>query len=115
VLQATELALQIHGYKVKIVESGNEAVDIVTNDPEKYKIILLDLMMNDISGHDVLVKLEDIITKHDISVIIHSGVGNNFEIEKAKILGAKGFISKPYTVSELIKVIEEYKNCEGAI
>jgi len=109
VLKATELALRVHGYKADAVENGTDAIKLIQENPEKYKIILLDLMMNDISGYEVLIALKDILEKHNIAVIIHSGISNNFEIEKAKHLGAKEFIPKPYTINQLIALIEKYQ------
>lgn len=109
VLKATELALQVHGYKADVVENGTDAIKLIQENPEQYKIILLDLMMNDISGYEVLITLKDILEKHDIAVVIHSGISNNFEVEKAKHLGAKEFIPKPYTINQLIALIQKYQ------
>lgn len=108
VLKATELALQVHGFGTDIIENGADAIKLIQDNPEKYKIILLDLMMNDISGHEVLVRLKETTEKYNITVIVHSGLSSSFEVEKAKHLGAKEFISKPYTINQLIKLLEKY-------
>lgn len=108
VLKATELALQVHGFKTDIIENGADAIKLVQENPEKYNIILLDLMMNDVSGHEVIMRLKEVTEKYNITIIVHSGLSSSFEIEKAKHLGAKEFISKPYTINELIKLLEKY-------
>jgi response regulator RpfG family c-di-GMP phosphodiesterase len=48
---------------VSVVENGRDAIKIISDDPEKYNIILLDLMMADIGGYEVLIHLKDIIEK----------------------------------------------------
>ena len=110
VLKATELALEVYGYKANIAEGGSDAIKVILANPEKYKIIILDLMMNDTNGYEVLARLKDTIEQNNIVVIIHSGINNSFEIEKAKHHGAREFISKPYTIDQLIEILQKYQS-----
>lgn len=110
VLQSLQLTLELYNYEVYLVENGIEAIQIVNLNPDKYPIILLDLMLPDISGYEVLIALKNIIKKHNISVIVHSGIGNDHEKIKAKNLGAKEFISKPHKIKELLKIIKAVRH-----
>lgn len=106
VAQSTTLALEINGYVVDKTESGRAAIEIIKNNPTKYQTILLDLMMHDVSGHEVLIEIKEIITQYDLSVIVHSGLHSAIEKNKVMKLGAKGFISKPYMIKSLLEAIE---------
>ncbi|RYE05900.1 MAG: response regulator [Rickettsiaceae bacterium] len=106
VAQSTTLALEINGYIVDQIESGKMAIEIIKNNPTEYKTILLDLMMHDISGHEVLIEIKEIIKQYNISVIVHSGLHSASEQDKVIKLGAKGFISKPYVIKSLLEAVE---------
>lgn len=105
VLQSLEMALGLSNFNVYTVERGNDAIQIVKNNPGIFSIILLDLMMPDVSGYEVLISLNQIIKEHNIDVIIHSGIGNDQEKITAQKLGAKAFISKPHKITSLLEVI----------
>lgn len=106
IIQSTIFALQANGYVVDTIKSGKVAVEVIRSNPTEYRIILLDLMMQDISGHQVLIEIKEIIKKYNMSVIVHSGLDSGSEKDKVKRLGAKGFISKPYMIKSLLDIIE---------
>ena len=107
-LQASELVLMMGGYNVRTIDNGTDAVNIVLSNPEKYKIILLDLMMKDISGYDVLKELQDIIAKNNIFVIVYSGLELDHKVEEAKALGAKAFLIKSQSNDILLDIINNF-------
>jgi two-component system, sensor histidine kinase and response regulator len=59
-------------------------------------LILLDIMMPVMTGLQVLEKLRVEPKTTDIAVIMLTSLQRQAEFEKAKKLGAKGFLSKPY-------------------
>ena len=83
---------------------GIEALKLV--ETEKPDLILLDIIMEDISGIEVLKRLRK--NHNNVSVIMVSGVEDMETVNEVKSLGVKGFIHKPLALDELeIIVLKE--------
>jgi two-component system KDP operon response regulator KdpE len=98
-LRFVAIALKLHGYEVVTTTSGLETLDLV--DSAKPDIVLLDVVMPDIDGFEVLKELR---TSTDLPVIVFSASHGNRE--NAVQLGASDFIPKPFKAAELIGIIE---------
>jgi len=96
-----EELLKTYGYHCTLAENGKNALSLLTK--QKFEIILLDLMMPEMNGHQVMAQITEKFP--DIDVIIVSGDATFDNATKALRLGAKDFISKPYKPDELIKCI----------
>ena len=84
-------------------KNGNEVIDIVKN--EKPDLLLLDIIMPETDGMEVLKKLGA-----SQKVIMVTAVGQEAVIEEAKTLGAVGYIVKPFDGK---KILEEIKKVLG--
>ena len=94
--------LEAEGYEVYSALNGKEALQVLeTHSPG---MILLDLMMPEINGFDLLKKLRK--EKLNIPVIVISAYSSDDYIKKAKELGALDYMLKPVKGVELIKRIE---------
>lgn len=92
-----EITLSAKGYKVILSASGKEGlVDAATQHPS---LILLDLGLPDIDGHEILKKLREWYQK---SIIILSVRDSEDEIIKALDNGANDFLAKPFRSGELL-------------
>jgi len=87
--------------EVDTAASGSEAIDLVKK--SKPELILLDLRMEGIDGLETLKQIKEI--DKNIKVIMVTGVNDAESINKAKELGAKGYIHKPLILEELEKVV----------
>jgi two-component system NtrC family sensor kinase len=92
-LDALTRALQPH-YDVLAAPSGERALEIVSRE-QKPDLILLDIMMPDIDGYDVLARLCEDPTTHNIPVIFVTGLNSYEEEERGLKLGAVDYITKP--------------------
>jgi DNA-binding response OmpR family regulator len=100
-----QLKLSLEGYDVQVAENGREGVDKVKEFLPN--IILLDILMPELDGFEVLkiVKSDD-VTK-DIPVLIMSNLGQEDHVEKGMKLGAIGYIVKSqYTPSKVVEKIK---------
>ncbi len=68
--------------------------------------IILDLLMPDKNGWEVLEELKFNPVTRDIPVIICSVMKQPRAIEKAKGMGAFSYVQKPFDTAELISVVE---------
>ena len=96
--------LEKEGYKVITASSGEEAMKKI-NEPE-IDIILLDLILPNFDGFDILKKVRETEATKKIPVIVFSNLSEQKSIDKSKELGATDFMVKSnFTLDELIKHI----------
>ena len=84
-------------YTVYAAKNGQSAIAAA----EKYQpdIILLDIIMPEMDGYDVISALKSSENTRNIPVIIISGLSNVDDEEKGLSLGASDYISKPFSPS----------------
>jgi diguanylate cyclase (GGDEF)-like protein len=84
-------------YEVIVAVDGASALEAA----EKHlpDIILLDIIMPDMNGFDVLVKLKNSAATMNIPVIFLTGLSNAGDEEKGLSLGAVDYITKPFNQS----------------
>ncbi|MBR6244355.1 EAL domain-containing protein [bacterium] len=87
-------------YDVVYAENGKNALDIVKTTPGKISLILLDLLMPELNGYEVLKTLQSDANLKKIPVIVLTSE-KDAEVESLQ-LGAADFISKPYNMPEVI-------------
>lgn len=101
VLKSLKDLLAIRGFNADAAIGGQEA--ICQLEQNNYDLVLLDLHMPYVNGHDVMTHINN--KKIDTSVIIVSGE-TSFEAAKdACTQGAYDFLRKPYATDELIITI----------
>ena len=84
-------------------ENGEEVV-------EKYRelkpdLVLLDILMPFMDGMDATKEI--LKMNPDAKVVMISALGQNSYLEKALSLGAKGFITKPFSPPGVVEVLEK--------
>ncbi len=90
-------------YIVLEATNGEEAVDIAKG--QRPDLILMDLMMPKMDGYTACSMIKaDQVTKV-IPVIILTAVSHELNKKFAMETGAEGYITKPFTIQELMNVI----------
>ena len=82
-----------------VVHSGKEALEIINN--YKFDLLLLDIMMPEMSGFELLEYLKMSPKTKDIPVIFISALNEVTDIVKGLDLGSHGYITKPYNIDEV--------------
>jgi two-component system, OmpR family, alkaline phosphatase synthesis response regulator PhoP len=105
-LQGLEASkLEKEGYKVITASSGEEAIKKI-NEPN-IDVILLDLILPDFDGFEILKKIRVTEVLKNIPVIVFSNLSEETAIKKAKELGSTDFMVKSnFTLDELVKHIK---------
>lgn len=98
-----EKILQRYNFKVKKANGGQEALDMIA--AEKPSLVLLDLMMPNVDGFDVLAALSKSEETSNIPVVILSALNSESDIETALSNGAKDFVTKPILMDKLLNCI----------
>ncbi|MBU0986669.1 MAG: sigma-54 dependent transcriptional regulator, partial [Proteobacteria bacterium] len=89
-------------YHVLLAGTGKEAIDIFTKN--SVDLILLDILLPDIDGLDLLAKLME--TDPNTEIIMVTAVNDVQSAVKAIKLGAYEYIIKPFIVDEVLTVIQ---------
>jgi diguanylate cyclase (GGDEF)-like protein len=84
-------------YEIIVAVDGYSALEAAKKHAPD--IILLDIIMPDMNGFDVLVKLKDSAETMNIPVIFITGLSNAGDEEKGLLLGAVDYITKPFNKS----------------
>jgi len=99
----------LHGYQADKALGGAEALRALS--AKRYDVVLLDLIMPGVSGHDVLehASREGLTCK----IIVVSGDSSFSGVKHALHCGAFDFVKKPYEAGELISTMETaLRQCE---
>lgn len=96
----TLFAILQEDYEILFAETGKEALDTVAVNADILSLVLLDLMLPDMHGLDILRRLKDDDRVSRIPVIVMTSDSKS-EVESLN-LGASDFITKPYPMPEVI-------------
>ena len=93
------------GYEVRVAYNGTTVAELVKS--EHPDIILLDIVMPETDGYEVLRQLKKNKSLSLTPILVFSNLGQDAEIEKGKKLGADKYLVKSdYTPSQLVKEVE---------
>lgn len=93
-------------YNLITTASPKEALEILKHHNDKFSLIIVDMMMPEISGYELLTEIKSNPKLDNIPVIVHSAMDNQLEIAKINAL-ANEFIQKPYTKNQLLSLINK--------
>ena len=103
--QMYRIKFEAEGYKVET--AGNGKLGLKLAEEMQPDIILLDLMMPEMNGDEMLTLLRQTSWGKDIKVIILTNMGEQEAPESLRALGARKFIVKaemtPRQVAEMVK------------
>ena len=105
VLLMLQRRLEMEGYEVVTAKDGFEALERLREGSKEPDLILLDAMMPNMSGTEVLEELRDSGSK--IPVLMISAHLDAQEPDRMRSLGASDCIPKPFEWDHLIGKIEE--------
>ncbi len=95
-----QLLLEADGYeRIACAGGGNEAIALIER--EKFSLVLLDLMMPDLDGIEVLKVIKGDPEKRDIPVVMISADADADKVSKCIELGADDYLSKPFNATIL--------------
>jgi len=93
------------GYRVTAVSSGIEALDIFKQESGGIDLVITDMTMPGMTGVELSTKLLEM--QPDIPIILCTGYHETVTPEKAKALGIREYVSKPYSQSDMAKIIRD--------
>jgi len=96
-----EYSLEQEGFRVRVTSCGADGIEQARQDPIP-DLILLDIMLPDIPGTEVLRRLRSMDETRHIPVVIASAKGEEIDRVVGFELGADDYVTKPYSLRELV-------------
>ena len=89
-------------YEVFIFNKGEDALRAIENTPDKFDLVILDLIMPEIDGFEVCRRIRQVQDKRQLPIIIVTSKSETGEILKGFEAGANDYVSKPFDRKELL-------------
>lgn len=105
IVQTLKNRLQLNEFEVLTASNGKEGLEIALD--RKPDVILLDVIMPIMDGHQMLEKLRANADGKDIPVIMLTARSQPDDVDRAMIHGIEDYITKPFDLSELLEKIEK--------
>jgi PAS domain S-box-containing protein len=93
------------GYQVETRQNPIEALDLFRVDPNQFDLMITDMTMPNMTG-DKLVQ-EILKIRPDMPIILNTGFNEKIDEEKAKQIGIRQYIEKPFNRRILANVVRE--------
>lgn len=100
-----EDSLPLYGYEVESAVDGLKAMKTLSKKTD-FDIILLDVMMPNMNGWDVLKEIRKNENTKQIPIIMTTAISEEQKIVKGLKMGADDYIVKPFVLSTLLARIE---------
>jgi DNA-binding NtrC family response regulator len=94
--------LQRRDYNVRGVNDGEQALFLITKD--RFSLVFTDIRMPGLNGIDLLERIKEM--SPDTEVVMITGYGTVENAVEAIKLGAYDYITKPFDMDRLLKVVE---------
>ncbi len=95
-----KMKLEQGPFRVTLAYDGQEAIDLLESQSD-IDLVLLDLMMPNLSGLDVLARIRSSEKLKHLPCIILTAAGQEAQHQKAMELGATEFLTKPFSPKKL--------------
>ena len=107
-LDALDKGLSLSGYQCTVAMSSTQALELFAEN--LFDVMVTDIVLPDMSGFDLTTRVKKI--RPDTTIIIMTGLIDEFSYDNAMGAGASDFIIKPFSLKELVARIEHAKKHE---
>lgn len=104
IVQTLQDRLEMNDYKVITACNGKEGLEKALS--EKPDIILLDVIMPIMDGHEMLERLRQSEAGKEIAVIMLTARSQSQDVARANACGIEDYVVKPFDLSELLEKVE---------
>ena len=100
-----EKILLKQGYRVRVAESGQQAIDLVLDRRRRTDLILMDWDLPDMNGVESVLAIRDVLGDQTPPVVLVTAYGQD-DILKDADFQPQGFLSKPISSSDLMDTVD---------
>ena len=115
VQKAAHDLLERFGCAVETAPDGAQAIYMVRN--SGYDVVISDIRLPDMSGHQFMLKLREIWDVDPLPLVLMTGFGYDpgHSIVKARQAGLQAVLYKPFRVDQLLSTVEQIVNSPGPV
>ncbi|PMB47308.1 hybrid sensor histidine kinase/response regulator [Fischerella thermalis CCMEE 5201] len=106
--EITRASLETHNYKTLVASDGIEAIALYAQNRDKISAVLMDIMLPSLDGLTAIRTLQKI--NPSVKIVATSGLASSSKLAEASTTNISGFLSKPYTVKELLLTLQKVLN-----
>ncbi len=103
IAELVETRLRIEGMQPVKCPGGREAIALLGT--ERFDAVILDIMMPDVDGYQVLQHIRSTPATAQLPVIFLTAKATPADIEKGLALGANHYITKPFSGVDLVRKV----------
>lgn len=111
IVLSLQFLMERAGYAVEVVDNGEDALARAGGNPPD--LLLLDVMLPRLSGFDVCQRLRALPACRSLPIIMLTAKGRDSEISKGLALGATAYVTKPFSVHELVAQVKRILDGSG--
>jgi PAS domain S-box-containing protein len=108
--EVTKTSLEERKYRTLVANDGIEAIALYAEHKHEICLVLMDIMMPSMDGLTAIRALQKLNSQ--VRVIATSGLISNHQLAQVTSIGVKAFLSKPYTMKELLDTIQQVLNAD---
>jgi hypothetical protein len=102
--EITKASLETYNYKILTANDGIEAIAMYAQHKHEISAVLIDMMLPALDGLTAMRTLQKI--NPQVKIIASSGLMSSSKLAAVMGSGAKTFLSKPYTLKELLHTLQ---------
>ncbi len=102
-LEQTLEDFEDEGVDIITAENGEEGLAIIRE--ETPEVVFLDVMMPLMNGFDVCNAVKNELKLKNVTVILLTAKGQEFDRKKGKEVGADLYITKPFNPDEIVEIV----------
>ncbi|WP_096186841.1 response regulator transcription factor [Evansella halocellulosilytica] len=112
IARVIKLELEYEGYQTEMIYDGSEAWHQIQSHPQKWNLVLLDVMLPSLSGMEILRRMR----KEGIGTPVMMLTARDAIVDKVTGLdqGADDYVTKPFEIEELLARIRVHLRKNGA-
>jgi CheY-like chemotaxis protein len=103
---ALSTSLQALNMKIEIANNGIEAVKLIEEKGDSIDIVLMDIMMPEMDGHEAIQKIRSNIKFKDLPILAVTAKAMKGDREKSLQIGANDYVSKPIDINKLTSLMQ---------
>jgi CheY-like chemotaxis protein len=105
ICRLVEKALRARGFTVVSRPTGNEALKVLLEDPQRVDVLVTDQAMPGLSGIELVREARAL--RPDLPILLITGFGSATDWSEAEILGVDRILMKPVDIPELTRAVRE--------
>ena len=102
---AITAVLEQHEMDVDYADNGRSALDKLGKAPERYDVVLMDIMMPEMDGYEAMRRIRERPELRDLPVIALTAKAMKGDRDKCIDAGASDYVTKPVDADQLVSLL----------